>query len=298
MLYTEAALATHLQACLFPPGTLPQPWGQEGGEKPPGLTRHAWLTYSSHAIHPPLVLFLFLPRLLLYALSQFSVTPDSALLHQSTLSQAFPNLSWKPTLNLPPPLHATAISPLLPCIMYSSARSSVLHRGRTKIQTPQPAVLAFLHLALSDLSSPISATVYPWYSSRVGWFTVPTLSLSSLYLYPGSFLAEKVLPLLIFQSPSQSQLFPWFSSIILARCDLLALNSSDPLVFSYFSDTSLVLGKQNRGLLNKSVLNERAAVNWHVRKTILPGKPRAQTHRKSCLGNLNLDKALRENLPF
>lgn len=101
----------------------------------------------------------------------------------------------------------------------------------------------------------------PRYSSQMGQFTIPTFSSSSLYLCAGSFLAGKVLLLLIFQSPSQSQFLHWFSLIILTRHDLLALTSSEPFVLSYFSNTNLVPGKQNRGLLNKWVLNEWAAVN-------------------------------------
>lgn len=161
------------------------------------------------------------------------------------------------------------ISPPLPCTVYSEALTPKPPFEEQPCQredaNPNPPACC------SCFSSPPfrlpfqSHLLYflrcPWYSSRMGQFTIPTFSSSSLYLCAGSFLAGKGLLVLIFQSPSQSQFLHWFCLIILTRHDLLALTSFDPSDLSYFSNTNLVPDKHNRGLLNKWVLNEWAAVN-------------------------------------
>lgn len=180
--------------------------------------RHAWLTYSSHTIHPPLVLFLFLLRLLLYALSQFSVPPDSALSHPIHPVPGLPKPSLEAHFESAPSpsrnsdLSSTALHNVFKCMVLSAAQR----------EDENPNTLACRScLSSSSFKRPFQFhlccfALCPQYSSQVGRFTVPTLSSSSLYLYPGNFLAGKGLPLSIFQSPSQSQFRHWLSSIILA----------------------------------------------------------------------------------
>lgn len=161
------------------------------------------------------------------------------------------------------------ISPPPPCTIYSDAltpkplfEEPVLSEGGRQSKPLSLMVLLFFTYFQAAFQSHLLYFLRcPWYSSQMGQFAIPTFSSSSLYLCAGSFLAGKGLLLLIFQSPSQSQFLHWFCLIILTRHDLLALTSSDPLVLSYFSNTNLVPDKQNRGLLNKWVLNEWAAVN-------------------------------------
>lgn len=89
-------------------------------------------------------------------------------------------------------------------------------RGRKEVQTPQPAVLGFLHLlsTTSPVPSPPTSCCVPDTPARLdlGRVTISFSSRSSFYLYASSFLVWKGLPHLIFQSSSQQQLLYWVFS--------------------------------------------------------------------------------------
>lgn len=207
----------HVQAWLFQPAH-PHPAMAPGRSGEAAGTHRTRLVSLWQSGKPPApVLVLFLPRLLplLSALSQLSVTSDSALsrpLHPRP-SQASPEAHFE---SAPSPSSDPGLSPS-PCTADSGARSSELpcpqsprsrpSRSRPSQRehgSPNPSACC------SWLSSPSFQAVSthfppgPWFSSQIGRVTIPTFPPLASTLIRAVALLGKV-SLSVLQSPSQRQ---------------------------------------------------------------------------------------------
>lgn len=181
----------------------PVPSHSNGGRRRlPGLGGMVCLRQWDKPPSPALLVF---PLLLLPSCGSFSVlsvTPDPALSHTlcPRLSQALLGAYFE---------WVTVSSPPLPCTLHSGTAwgpSRSQPSQREEVQTPQPAVLGFLHLLSTTFPgpSPPTSCCVPGTPARLD---LDESRFQSLHDLVSTFMQG--LPLLIFQSPSQHQLLYW-----------------------------------------------------------------------------------------